>query len=116
MPERLSWPVRLAPIRRSTTVACAGFVEAKSSSRVSSRRTGARRASAAAATSGSMTVCLEPKAPPTGAPVTRTFDIGSPKRAARLLRVAKSACVLAVTARVPSGSSQAIAAWGSRYA
>ena len=112
--QRSNRPSRVAPIRTSATVAWAGFVEAKSSRRVSTSRTGARSASAAPATSGSITVCFEPNPPPTGAPVTGTFAIGSPKIAARLFRVANSACVLAVTASVPSGSTHAVAECGSR--
>ncbi len=94
----------------------AGLVAAKSSRRVRTRRTGLRRRSAAPATSGSMTTCFPPNAPPSGAAVTRTLDGGRPKIRASSLRVMNVPWVLAITARVPSGSIQAVAACGSRYA
>ena len=63
-----------------------------------------------------MTTCLLPKAPPSGAPVTRTLVVGRPKICASSLRVMNVPWVPAVTARVPSGSIQAVAACGSTYA
>ena len=89
---------------------------AKSSRRPNTIRTGRRSASAAAAANGSEIISLPPNAPPIGAALTRTRSIESPSAFARPSRAMNAPCVLEWTTSSPSGSTQASADCGSRYA
>lgn len=84
-----------------------------SSLRVIARRTGRRRASTAETTSGSTIMIFPPKAPPIGAVRTRTRSLGIPNSSATPSRVANGACVELLITSSPSGSSHAVAVWGS---
>ena len=96
-------------------MAWAGLVAAKSSRRVMTSRTGVRRRSAAPATSGSMTPRSTERTtewrPRSLAPWT-----GQAEDRGQLVAGLRRSPGAGVTARVPSGSSQAVAACGSRYA
>ena len=110
----LKSPSRVAPTSTSISSPGAGFDAAKSSMRVNATRTGRFSLSAAAAASGSGSISLPPNAPPSGVGRTRTRSSGTSSSSARPLRVANAPCVALLTTIVPSKSSQAVAACGSR--
>ena len=85
----VSVPSLRAPISSSVTCADAGFVAAKSSWRVITRRTGRRSASAAPPASGSTRANFPPNAPPSGSAMMRILSSGSPNDRASSERLTK---------------------------
>jgi hypothetical protein len=110
----VSVPSRRAPILTSNTADGAGVVARKSSVRDITTDTGRRSRRVSAAASGSSSTNFAPKPPPIGVATTFTSCSGRPSTSAISERVKKSACVEVHTVSIPSGSTAASAARGSR--